>query len=175
MQDSATNSSIDPHQLERLLTYCTDFAKQMLVQCGEFYPFGAVIKKGGEFSAVGGYTGEELPPRQEVYLFLQGAFTADFAKGNLEAAALAVDVKIPQQYHPPHPDGIRVLIECEGYARLFYIPYSVTKPGFLGRLANRRGTVACGEIITVDVTPSLTQNTGKTAGTAGGKPDDSVG
>lgn len=103
-----TDFTIDPHRLEELLNYCKDFAKEMLIRCGEFFPFGAVIKTDSEFSAIGGYTGEEHPPSHDAYLLLQDSFKRDFAEGKIEEAALAADVNIPQQYDPPYPDAIRV-------------------------------------------------------------------
>ena len=147
--------SIDPHRLEELLTYCIGFAQEMLTRCGEFFPFGAVIKQGGEFAAVGGDVGKEHPPSQEVYQFLHGAFQRDFLEGKIEAAALAANVDIPAQFSPPYPDGIRILIECRGYARMFYVPYALKKPSLLGKILRRRGTLKIEEAISVDVPPSL--------------------
>ncbi|HUT91531.1 MAG TPA: hypothetical protein VMY37_18680 [Thermoguttaceae bacterium] len=65
--------SVDPHRLEELLNYCMDFAKQMLNSYAEFHPFGAAIKAGGGFAAVGGCTGEEHPHSRDVYLLLQNS------------------------------------------------------------------------------------------------------
>lgn len=53
--------SVDPHQLEKLLNYCVGFAQQMIQGHGEFHPFGAIIDSMGQHTAVGGYTGDELP------------------------------------------------------------------------------------------------------------------
>ena len=152
--------AVDPHSLEKLLTYCVDFAKEMLTRCGEFYPFGAVIKTDGGFSAIGGYTGEEHPLRQDVYIQLQESFKQDFTDGKIEAAAIAADVNIPKQYDPPHPDGIRVLIECRGYSRMFYVPYYLIKPGMFGRLIRKRSALTCGEIISVEVDSTLIEKKG---------------
>jgi hypothetical protein len=62
--------SVDPHRLEELLTYCVDFAKQMLQTHGEFHPFGATILSDGVFNAVGGYAGEHAPGA-EVFTLLR--------------------------------------------------------------------------------------------------------
>lgn len=37
--------SVPPEKLHELLTYCMDFAKTMLNDSGDFYPFGAVLGK----------------------------------------------------------------------------------------------------------------------------------
>lgn len=149
--------AVDPHRLEQLLTYCSGFAKEMLTRSGAFYPFGAAIKTDSEFTAIGGHTGEEHPPREEVYLLLESTLRQQFAEGSILAAALAVDVNIPRQFNPPFPDGIRILIECKGYARMFYIPYSLPKRNLLNRLTGQT-TPTFGEFITVDVRPALNQD-----------------
>ena len=41
------------------------FAKQMLDEHGEFYPYGAAMKFDGEIISISGDTGEEMPPSQE--------------------------------------------------------------------------------------------------------------
>src|SRR5215467_13725144 len=108
--------SVDPRKLEELLVYCLDFAKEMLQGHGEFHPFGAVIGAGGKLNAVGGYAGEGAPGPQ-VFKLLADAFKAQFAKGEILAAAIAANVNIPAEFEPKFPDGIRVLVECPGYSR----------------------------------------------------------
>src|SRR5580698_7238835 len=107
--------SIEPQRLEELLKHCVGFAKQMIGECGEFYPFGAVISASGALAAVGGHVGDEHPDAGKVYLLLQNAMKAQFLKGEIVAAALAANVTVPAQFKQPFPDGIRVLLECSGY------------------------------------------------------------
>src|SRR5262249_1860263 len=118
--------SVDPHRLEELLMYCLNFARQMLQSHGAFHPFGAVLGADEKVAAVGGYTGEEHPKGAEVFLLLQGAMKAQFEEKKIVAAAIAADVNIPSQYQSPFPDGIRVLLEADGYSRYFYLPYRVS-------------------------------------------------
>lgn len=136
--------SIDPHRLEELLNYCTGFAKQMIEGSGEFYPFGAVIAINGQLTAVGGYAGEEHPKPAEVFELLKNSMRARFLKKEIVAAAIAVNVNIPARFQPPFPDGIRVLVECVGYARFIYLPY---------RISDSRADYA--EFISVDTHPSI--------------------
>lgn len=148
--------SIDPHRLEELLTYCLDFAKQMLDKNGEFYPFGASISADGEFSAAGFYNGEEHPSAQEVFLGLHSGFKYRFEKGEIIAAAIALNANIPPEFQAPFPDGIRVEIECRGYARYFYVPYRITKPSYLATIFGRKPQIEYRDIIPVDVLASMT-------------------
>lgn len=136
--------AVDPHKLEELLNYCVGFAKQMVERHGAFHPFGAVIVSAGTLNAVGADIGEEHPQGAAVFEFLQRAMRAQFQKHEIIAASIATDVHIPPQYQPAYPDGIRVLLECSGFARYIYLPYRVSG-----------GKAEYGEFIPVDVAASV--------------------
>lgn len=121
--------SASPEQLHELLTYCINFAQTMLEKAGDFYPFGATLSPAGKVGAVGGYTGEERPNPQEIYKLLSGGFLTGGRSGQYAAVALAANVNIPFQYSPPYPDGLRVHLESEGYARFIYVPYKLGSKG----------------------------------------------
>lgn len=146
--------AVEPHLLENLLTYCVDFAKLMLAKAGDFHPFGATILPDGTLTAAGGHAGERAGGR-EVFLLLQDAFKAQFQRQEIVAAAIAANVDIPADYRPTYPDGIRVLIECAGYSRFFYLPYRLEKPSLAGRLVGRRPHCAYAEFISVAIDPIL--------------------
>ena len=147
--------SVDPHQLEELLTYCIDFAKQMLHGHGAFHPFGAVLRPDHKVAAVAGDTGEEHPKGAEVFLLLQRAMKAEFEEKKILAGAIAADVTVPREYHSPFPDAIRVLLECAGYSRFMYLPYRVTKPSIFARLTKAGFHCEFGEFISVEVPPMI--------------------
>ena len=52
--------------LDQLLNVALEFAKKMLNQHGEFYPFGASMRPDGTVSMDGATTGGEKPPSQEL-------------------------------------------------------------------------------------------------------------
>lgn len=122
---------VSPEQLSALLTKCTDFARTMLERAGDFYPFGATLSKDGTLGSAGGYNGQERPKPQEIYTLLAQAFKADALNGNVLATALAANVNIPPEYSPSAPDGVRVHVEAAGFSRFIYVPYRITKRGFL--------------------------------------------
>jgi hypothetical protein len=119
-----------PEQLHALVSYCLDFATVMLDEAGEFFPFGAVIGPDGKVKSVGGCAGNESLVPQEICRLLSDALIAGARDGSIIAAALASKVNIPQEYSPL-PDGIRVLVESEGYSRYIYSPYRLAKQGLL--------------------------------------------
>lgn len=122
--------SATPEQLHELLTYCVNFAKMMLDNSGEFYPFGAVLKRDGKVGAVGGFDGHERPVPQNIYRLLEKGFIEGARDGSIIAAALATNVNIPPNYEAPLPDGIRVQLESSDFSRFIYLPYRITKQGF---------------------------------------------
>src|SRR5947209_15890054 len=79
--------------LNELLPVLFEFAQLMLRRAGEFFPFGAAITNDGQIQSVGGYTGDEHPPSQEVIDLLVAAFQRDAAAGKLRAAGICLDVR----------------------------------------------------------------------------------
>jgi hypothetical protein len=146
--------TVDPKLLEQLLNYCVDFAKQMLEKQGEFTPFGATLLSDGTRSGVGGYVGESAKGR-EIYELLQQGMRGQFDKGEIRAAALAADVNIPATYQPAFPDGIRVLLECKGYARFLYLPYRAETRGIAARLLRRPRRLEYAALFAVETRPVL--------------------
>lgn len=143
--------SASPEQIHEMLKYCMDFARTMLQRAGDFYPFGAVLAPDGRVGAVGGHNGEEHPIPAEIYKILGQAFSAGARSGEYQGVALAANVNIPTEYSPQSPDGLRVHLESEGYARFIYVPYTLSKPGWL----KRERTVEFGEPFAVAIAPSF--------------------
>lgn len=140
-----------PEKLHELLTYCIDFAKIMLNDSGEFYPFGATLDSNGTVQAIGGYDGNERPLSHDIYRLLGEAFCANARDGSIAAAALAANVNIPAEYEPPAPDGLRVHLESHEFARFVYVPYVVTKQGFFKKTRH----VEFFEPIAVEINPAF--------------------
>jgi len=134
---------VDPHRLAALLESVTDFAKLMVADAGEFYPFGGFLGPDGRVSMLGVHDGQEHPDRHDVYRRAEEALGRLVRSGEAAAIALVADVNIPPTYQPPFPDGIRVLVEAPGYSRFFYVPYS--------RPHGHRAEATFGDFISVDV------------------------
>lgn len=111
--------------LDELLLHCMNFARERLAQAGDFYPFGATLLADGELQDAPGYPEGKRPRPHEVYDFLVKALKAGAGEGHFLGVALAANVNIPEQFKPAAPDGIRVLVETQGYARYVYVPYRI--------------------------------------------------
>jgi hypothetical protein len=123
--------NLPPEKLHELLTYCTEFAETMLKDSGEFYPFGAVLDSELELRAVGADVGEEHPASAELYQLLGNSFIQNAKDKEISASAIACNVNIPQEYEPPVNDGVRVHLECDGFSRYIYVPFSIETKGLI--------------------------------------------
>lgn len=80
-------------ELDALFDTLLTFAKTMLREHGEFYPFGAVMTSGGEIQQVGvKMEGDDHPPSQPLIDSLTEAFKKQARKGELRAAGICYDV-----------------------------------------------------------------------------------
>jgi len=147
-------------QLIQLLHYCESFAKQMLANSAEFYPFGAVINAHGKIEALGAYNGMERPNSQDVYRLLGDSLVQMAREKKIIAYGLASDVNIPSQLASPHADGIRVHVEAPEYSRYIYTPYRVLPYRALRRFLAFLPVIEYAEPITVDLDPTVFQPTG---------------
>lgn len=143
--------SASPEQLHELLMYCIGFARTMLENSGEFYPFGATLSQEGKVVAVGGSNGEEQPKSTEIYQLLADAFSAGAKSGQHLGVALAANVNIPTGYSSPSPDGLRVHLESNGYSRFIYVPYKVVSRG----LFKPKRVAQLSEPFSVDIPPQF--------------------
>jgi hypothetical protein len=109
--------------LAALLQYSESFAKQMLVEAGEFHPFGAFVNPEGKIEALAGHIGTDFPKGQELYEFLQGAVNQLAAEKKILAYSLVANVNVPAELNSPLPDAVRIHVVAPGYSRMIYTPY----------------------------------------------------
>ena len=140
-----------PEQLHEMLTYCISFARTMLEDSGDFYPFGATLSPQGVVAAVGGYNGDEHPVPTEIYKLLSEAFLSGAARHEHAGVALAANVNIPPEYSAPSRDGLRIHVETQGYSRFIYVPYTIAMQG----LIKKRRTVQFAEPFAVEIAPTF--------------------
>jgi hypothetical protein len=115
---------VTQERLNQLFTFSVDFAKDMLQQNGDFYPFGATVSEEGKLAADPGHDGNDEPEAHDVYRVIFDRFATSRSSEAL-AAALIANVTIPEEFEAPAKDGVRVHIESQGYARFIYVPYEI--------------------------------------------------
>ncbi len=115
---------------DTLLNALAPFAKQMLSQHGEFYPFGAAMAPDGQVTAHAGYEGSEQPETQAVIDLLTQAFRQQAAAGEIRAAGLCKDIRTIAPGQTEKTDALCFKLEHQtGEAITVCIPY---KKGLFG-------------------------------------------
>ncbi len=100
------------------------FAKRMLGEHGEFWPFGGTLAQDGSITQVGAQTElmQDASPGELAEL-LEGAFRSDAAQGKIRAAAIVLDVTLRSR-----GDAAAILVRidhADGFAASVYFPYEI--------------------------------------------------
>ncbi len=119
------------------------FAKKLLKECGEFYPFGIEIGLDGKFAAVGAWDGDEHPPSEKLIELLTLGFKRKAENGQLRAAGIFYDVRIIPPEETEKCAAVCASVEHQsGEAFNAYLPYKRNENGEIqyGKLFARRRT-----------------------------------
>jgi hypothetical protein len=92
--------------LDHLLNVALEFAKKMLKEHGEFYPFGASMGTDGKIAMDGATTGEERPPSQELLDLLAASYAKQANTGELPSRTAATNVISSIFFSVSHGCGI---------------------------------------------------------------------
>ncbi len=118
--------------VEKLVNHCLDMAEELLIEQGEFYPFGATINNFGELKNVGLFDGDDFPISDVVIEKLKEGFESDIKNGEIQSYAICFDCRASKKTTSEKTDA--VAMEC--YIRhteqriTYYYPYdSVTYTG----------------------------------------------
>jgi hypothetical protein len=111
---------------EALLNSVLPFAKQMLDQHGEFYPFGGAMQADGQLVSVASHEGKDDPAPADVIESLKDIFTAEAKDGKLKATALVYNVRVTLPSTGETSDAIAVSLDHrENYSVIVFFPYEI--------------------------------------------------
>jgi hypothetical protein len=106
------------------------FARQMLTQHREFYPFGGAITADGKMVAVGGDIGDEHPAAKDVIALLEDGFKEAAKTGKYGATALVMDMLVVPPGRDSKQDAIAVRLDHrDGYSVVVVLPYMIGAAG----------------------------------------------
>ena len=115
-------------QAEQLMNEGIPFAKKMLSDYGEFYPFGLVLLADGTIQHVGAKGRSEHPPSQELLGLLIDSFRKGAKEGKYKAVAVFLDVKVKSPTTGRNIDAVQVGLEHrDSYCADVYFPYTINK------------------------------------------------
>jgi len=109
---------------QQLMDSVLPFAEQMLVEYGEFIPYGGAMTSENEIVSVAGSDGVEQPKSTDIIELLKGGFKKEAASGNYKATALVYDVRIRSPETGEPSDAIAVALDHRsGYSVIVFLPY----------------------------------------------------
>lgn len=112
---------------EELLNAVLPFARKMLSEHGESFPFGASMKPDGEITQAGAYDGREHPPSQPLIDLLRQGFRADARNGAIIASATVYDVRTIPPGATSKTDAVAVELDHrDNYSVVVLFPYALS-------------------------------------------------
>lgn len=110
---------------EKLMQEVLPFAKQMLSEHGEFYPFGGVLQSGDAVTHVGTTEeGNDHPKSQTLIKQLKTQFQGWASKREIIASTVVFDVRIQPPGQEEKVDAIQVNLDhVSGYSVEVLFPY----------------------------------------------------
>lgn len=116
--------------LNQLLNALMTYAQQLLNQQGQFLPFAAAIRAGGEVELIGGQAGGDDTSAQEIRAALLEGLRQGARDGKYRATGLCSDMRVQRGGAGPATDAIGVVLEhSDGTALSVYLPYERQSPG----------------------------------------------
>ncbi|MGH8020201.1 MAG: hypothetical protein ACREIA_18370 [Opitutaceae bacterium] len=112
-------------EVEKLMNDLVPFAKRMLSERGEFYPFGGYVKREGGIVHVGAeQVGTDQPKSADLFLLLKQSFQEKARNDECRATAILADVRIVPPGSSQKSDAIQVSLDHkDGYTAEVFYPY----------------------------------------------------
>jgi len=111
--------------LNELMNTLLPFAKKMLTEHGEFFPFGASMSADGSVVHVGAKErNDEHPPSQRLIDLLTQSFQEQARSGDIRAAGICFDVRITPPGQSQKTDAVQMALEHQsGEVVDVFLPY----------------------------------------------------
>ena len=129
-------------EVEKLMNELVPFAKKMLSERGDLYPFGGYIEIDGRIVHVGAeQAGTDQPKASDLFGFLKQAFQEKARNDECRATAILVDVRIIPPGSTQKCDAIQVSLDHRsGYSAEVFYPYRRENSGVVyGAIFAQRG------------------------------------
>ena len=112
-------------ECEKLMNDLVDFAEKMLLEHGEFYPFGGYMCDDGSMVDVGAeMEGTDHPSSVDLFRVLKENMGALAAKGGCKCLGIVFDVRIRPPGEAEKMDAIQVNLDHrDDYSKQVFFPY----------------------------------------------------
>ena len=110
---------------ERLIGHCHSMAKKLLLEFGEFLPFGAYINNNNELVPTAYYDGDEFPLSETLIKGLKLSFEKKLNATQLLAYAITYDMQVTNEQYPNKIDTllIKIFHSSTNETIDYYFPY----------------------------------------------------
>jgi hypothetical protein len=117
----------EKEQLERVLSTALPFAKKMLSEDGEFYPFGAALRSDGSIVDIGAQQeGDDHPPSAALLRTLEEGLREMALRGEIDGSAVVCNVSVKCPGNTVKSDAVQISLEHKnGYSVEIFVPYEV--------------------------------------------------
>lgn len=116
--------------LNKLMNALLPFAQQMLLEHGEFFPFGAIMNHSGEIKMISAFEGGEHPPSNALIDLYTQKFHQQVINGDIRSAGICYDTLTVPPGKTEKCDAICLSLEHQsGEAVEVFIPYTKEKTG----------------------------------------------
>jgi hypothetical protein len=112
---------------ETLMNAILPLAERMLIEYGEFYPFGGYMKADGAIVHVGAADSDtDRPKSKDMIYVLWSSFQEMARTSQCKAAAIVLDVAVTLPNSNRESDAIQVCVEhADGYSAEIFFPYEI--------------------------------------------------
>ena len=125
-----TGKRMPKEEVEELMNAVLPFAKKMLSEHGEFYPYGGAVNSNGEIIHMMSGDGDEHPPSQKLIDLLIESSRAQAKAGEYRATAIVFDVRVKPPNSDQKTDAIQINLDhADGLSIAVFLPYQVKGKG----------------------------------------------
>jgi hypothetical protein len=120
-------------ECERLMNALLPLAEKMLMQYGEFYPYGGYVAADGTITDIGGSILEtDHPASRDLINLLRTSLRQIAIAKQCRAAAIIFDVTVPLPGCDAKSNAIQVCLDhVHGYSAEVFFPYAISRTGVL--------------------------------------------
>lgn len=114
-----------PNELVSLVDYCHSLANLLLIEQGEFYPFGVYLSNEQKITQRLFHDGDDFPLSTGLINIIKHDFDQQLAIKAIAASAVVYDAKVTNESYPEAADVVVVRLASQtlDVILLYYLPY----------------------------------------------------
>lgn len=111
--------------IQEFINYSLDFADQLLIEHGEYFPFASQIDNDGKFTGVGFEGDDDQPLSETLIAVMTEHLDNELSQNNIRSYCITFDVRIKNEDFPDGIDAIFVSVKhSHNLIKCFY-PYLI--------------------------------------------------